>query len=122
MAIDLTDGWGLIHSWMERLDGEDLLLTLTIARHIWLRRNTFVFENIFLPPLPVLNGAKTLIAAFEEAINLMVVERNLVDPSQVRWKKPPPGVMKLNWDAILNVEKRLRVLVLSFGTREGILW
>jgi hypothetical protein len=106
MAIDLTDGWGLIHNFMERLDGEDLLLALTIARHIWLRRNTFVFENIFLPPLQVLNGAKTLIAAFEEAINPMVVERNLVDPSQVRWKKPPPWVMKLNWDAILNVEKK----------------
>jgi len=44
------DGFGLFSHLRNRLSEEDLLLSLMVARSIWLRRNSFVFENSFTPP------------------------------------------------------------------------
>jgi hypothetical protein len=106
MAIEITDGWGLVQSWMARLEGDELILVLTVARQIWNRRNTFVFENLFLSPLLVLNEAKSMIVAFESAITPLAVEQSPPGHPQIRWQMPPLGVLKLNWDTAVNKEMK----------------
>jgi hypothetical protein len=44
------DGFGLFSHLRNRLSEDNLLLSLMVARSIWLRRNSFVFENSFTPP------------------------------------------------------------------------
>jgi len=38
---------------IERFSSEDLDLMAVISRRIWLRRNHFIFDNIFTPPQTV---------------------------------------------------------------------
>lgn len=40
------------------------------------------------------------------ALAPLVVEQSPPSHPQVRWKKPPVGVLRLNWDAALNKETK----------------
>jgi len=44
------DGMALIQFLWDKLDTDDLLLAFIVARRIWLRRNSFIFEGVFIPP------------------------------------------------------------------------
>jgi hypothetical protein len=43
----------LLEYCIERFSSEDLDLMAVISRRIWLRRNPFIFDNIFTPPQTV---------------------------------------------------------------------
>jgi hypothetical protein len=58
LALTESDGYGLFHQWWSRLDEEGLLLSLVVARYIWLRRNAFVFGSVFTPPKQVMCQAQ----------------------------------------------------------------
>jgi hypothetical protein len=102
MALEPTDGLGLIEGWLKKLTGVEFIFALAVARQIWLRRNAYVFEDFFMPSMQVLQVAKSSLEAFEEAPTTTVVERSLPGNIRVKWKKPHMGVMKINWDAALN--------------------
>lgn len=54
MSCAFTDGMGLFLHLMERLDPEELVEAWTVARMIWNRRNEFVFNGGFTPPLQIM--------------------------------------------------------------------
>jgi hypothetical protein len=54
LALSASDGFGLFSQLRDRLNEEDLLLRLMVARNIWLRHNSFVFVSVFNPPQQVM--------------------------------------------------------------------
>jgi hypothetical protein len=106
MAFEVTDGRGLVEGWWQRLEGVDFVFALSVARKQWLRRNAYIFENFFMPPLQVIHKVKAIIEYFDGANAKMENERRLPGPGHVRWQKPPVGIMKINWDAALHKENK----------------
>lgn len=51
LSLAASDGFHLIKSFMDLLDGANLALVTSLARRIWLRRNSFIFEGRFLSPV-----------------------------------------------------------------------
>lgn len=49
LANRATDGKGLLQLWWMALEGDELLMALTVARLIWLRCNDLVFGRGFSP-------------------------------------------------------------------------
>lgn len=47
----------IIEGFIGRFNGEDMALMAVLARRIWLRRNTLVFEGLFTPPSTVFSCA-----------------------------------------------------------------
>ncbi|XP_062155257.1 uncharacterized protein LOC133863329 [Alnus glutinosa] len=101
MAMDSTNGRGLVEGWMQKLVGVDFIFALAVARQLWLRRNALIFENLFMAPLQVLHVVKSSLEAFEEANATMGTKRRLLGNGSISWKKSPLGVLKINWDATL---------------------
>jgi hypothetical protein len=59
-----SDGLDLFSQFKDRLQDEDLLLSLMVARQIWFRHNSFLFENVFTPPQQVMCKAKEVVEFF----------------------------------------------------------
>jgi hypothetical protein len=106
MAFEVTDGRGLVEGWWQRLEWVDFVFALSVARKQWLRRNAYIFENFFMPPLQVIHKMKAIIEDFDGANAKMENERRLPGPGHVRWQKPHVGIMKINWDAALHKENK----------------
>lgn len=98
-----SDGLCLIEKLMEVLDEDELEVAVTVARRIWLRRNSVVHGGIFYPPARVAQDAKEVAEAFVRSneepkmgnAGTQVQER-------LRWKRPPEGMVKIKWDAALD--------------------
>jgi hypothetical protein len=81
-------------------------LFVIIARKIWLRRNTLIFEGSFKNPLDVLKSV--MISLQDYNISLCCDNTRGLKPvaSTVRkcqvWVAPPPDFIKINWDAAVN--------------------
>jgi hypothetical protein len=54
-----------------------------------------------MPPMQVLHAMKSSLEAYEEASATLGTTRGPPGNGRVRWKKPPLGVLKINWDAAL---------------------
>jgi ribonuclease HI len=96
---------------MERCTKDELDLMVTTARRIWLRRNVWIFEQCFEHPDIVYSEATKAWLAFKRC-NMtdhkmsLKVERNEENSSrQSNWSPPHVGVIKVNWDASINVVK-----------------
>jgi len=89
---------------MQKLKGDELKKALTVARLIWLRRNSFVFQREFTPPSQLATSANELFSQFRQAT--AVDEAPGVNPKYSRWTKPPIGWLKTNWDAAIDVERK----------------
>lgn len=64
LALSATDGQGLVSQLFDKLTKEKV-----VARMIWLRRNTFVFEKKFSSPVSVMESSKQSLANFAEAFH-----------------------------------------------------
>jgi hypothetical protein len=51
LAFTVTDGFNLVERFVEILEPEDLDFVTSLARRIWMRRNTFIFEGVFTSPI-----------------------------------------------------------------------
>jgi hypothetical protein len=106
-SCSVLDFKALFEYVMNRFTKEQLALMAVICRRIWLRRNSLIFEGIFLHP-------NTLMM---EAINAQDEYRRCLSPEarieegrtscdrRSRWTYPPEGIYKCNWDASVNVTK-----------------
>jgi hypothetical protein len=94
---------------MERFDRKDLALMAVVARRISLRRNAYVFEGKFDHP----NGLYLEAVASLDEFRRCNLKETLPAPQDIEdqgatlslWLPPPEGVIKVNWDASLNVSK-----------------
>jgi hypothetical protein len=82
------------------LEEEERHLMITIAWLIWLCRNKFVFAEEFQAPISIVRTARDN------------ATRKHLDPNQraatqveAVWEKPPHGMVKINWDAIVDGER-----------------
>jgi hypothetical protein len=106
-----TNFKGLFAYCVERCTKEELKLMATIARRIWLRRNAWLFERRFDHPNTVYNEASRSLLDFKRC-NIKEQESSLPEGreearsrQQTCWIPPLDGVIKVNWDAALNVAK-----------------
>jgi hypothetical protein len=112
---------------MNRFTKEQLALIAVICRRIWLRRNSLIFEGTFLHP-----NTLEVINAQDEYRRCMSTEsrtkkgRTSYCDRRSRWTHPPKGIFKCNWDAPVNVTKRMgywfghsgqRLLWFDFGSK-----
>jgi hypothetical protein len=106
-----ADFQGLFAYCMERCTKDELELMATTARRIWLRRNAWIFEQRFEHPDVVYSEAMKAWLAFKRCNMIdhemsLKGERNKENSSrQSSWSPPSDGVIKVNWDASINVVK-----------------
>ncbi|XP_059441059.1 uncharacterized protein LOC132173561 [Corylus avellana] len=86
-----------------KLEEEELQLCAVVARQIWLRRNVVVHGGEFIPPKMVIQQAKEQINSYELAMAVRQQPRGSIEVAESRWRRPPAGFVKLNWDASLDV-------------------
>jgi hypothetical protein len=106
-----TNFKGLFAYYVERYTKEELELMAVIARCIWLRRNAWIFEKQFDHPNVLFLEASRSLLDFKRC-NIKEQEPFLVEGrdealnrQQTCWTPPLDGVIKVNWDAALNVAK-----------------
>jgi ribonuclease HI len=104
LSWEETDGRGFLQQLRARLNGEELLETLILARLIWLRRNSLIFNRSFSDPASIISHARDIMSTFTE-VHLRSPESGLPH-SQARWERPPLGWKKINWDAALEISNR----------------
>ena len=90
----------LVEKVFSRCDPEETQLFVGISRHLWLRRNDFVFGKIFQHPNSLVNGVKDYVAEFMKVTERRSMERpSTVVMRETKWKASTPEWLKANWDA-----------------------
>jgi ribonuclease HI len=81
-------------------------LLAVVARKLWLRRNSLVFEGIFRHPNEVLEEAIVALEDFRRCNDLETQKAKLPvvanNSGLDRWSPPSFGEFKVNWDASIN--------------------
>ncbi|XP_059462103.1 uncharacterized protein LOC132191108 [Corylus avellana] len=109
------------------LDEDERHLMVTVARSIWLRRNKLVFEGIFQAPATVVRSAREQVEALDNVTRRhSVPSPRSIAREEVVWKKPPQGMVKINWDrgkigmgAIVR-DHSGKVIAMTSGPREFV--
>jgi hypothetical protein len=95
---------------LQRFSKDQVELLAVVARKVWLRRNSLVFEGVFRHPKEVLEEAFLSLEDFRKWNSLE--ESNVMQSGSVsfsrmdRWSPPPHGRVKVNWDASINFKKK----------------
>jgi hypothetical protein len=88
-----VDFMGLMETLMEQVSEEELSLVATVARLIWFRRNSLVYEGKFSSPCTILRNAKDQMEAHSFAEQHGRYQQQSSDHhSPTRWKTPPVGI------------------------------
>jgi ribonuclease HI len=101
LSLQEDDGLGWFLQIRERLEGEELVEAVTIARLLWLRRNACVFGREVSAPNQVVQSAQAMMASYKVAIAGESRLSKTSDGIVKRWMAPEQGLFKLNWDAAL---------------------
>jgi ribonuclease HI len=95
---------------MQRFSKDQVELLAVVARKVWLRRNSLVFEGVLRHPKEVLEEAILSLEEFRKWNSLE--EFNVLQPEGVsfskidRWSPPHLGRVKVNWDASINSKEK----------------
>jgi ribonuclease HI len=98
----------ILQKLFDRLEVEDCGKVACIARQVWLRRNKMIFEGVFTYLRKVFQTATDQLEFYlqvSQDVNCKGREKH--PPANERWKTPPKGIMKLNWDAAIDRNKKL---------------
>ncbi|XP_059454954.1 uncharacterized protein LOC132185160 [Corylus avellana] len=80
---------------------EDIKLFAGLSRQLWLRRNMLLHEGVFIHPNTLVQRAD-----FGKAMGREYREGEPTGRMDVeKWKAPPAGRLKVNWDAALNLTR-----------------
>ncbi|KAF5461926.1 hypothetical protein F2P56_017985 [Juglans regia] len=77
-------------------------------RGIWGRRNAFIFEKVFGSPGKVVRLALLSLEEHQEANNRREAGQEIREGNRMdrKWKRPMPGLYKLNFDAAVDLKNR----------------
>lgn len=96
--IDFNQFWKKINA----LDQSDIGLVALIMRNIWMRRNDYVFNNVFKAPLRVVQSTKLdleeLLIAAGQQNPLPTLAKVRPTRAKVKWVPLVSGAIKVNWD------------------------
>lgn len=81
--------------------GFNLELFFAISWSVWYNRNKLFHDENGLPPLQILDLAKSMVENYKEALSL---DSPLLPSSQSSWVAPPSGYFKVNVDAALSID------------------
>lgn len=89
---------------VKKLPQKDKELCAIICRNIWLRRNSFVFEEKFKSPNAIMNQAASQLDKFQEAqLKATKCLTRQPEPYAIKkWQPPNTNTTKANWDVSLN--------------------
>jgi hypothetical protein len=106
--IEFVNFEALLEEFIHRFDKDIVEFMVVLARQIWLRRNSYVFEGEFRHPNAVFDGVAR---ALEEYKRCLQLDRELVDKekevtkvTEKKWTPPLEGKIKINWDAAVNAK------------------
>ncbi|XP_042962682.1 uncharacterized protein LOC122296954 [Carya illinoinensis] len=93
--------------WCEKLSINDLELMVMVLRRIWLRRNSFVFENKFEKPDVLFKLAADSLFQFKQVQQQSHKNQDsgIRRGRSCRWKAPAKDQVKVNWDAALKIKE-----------------
>lgn len=98
-------------------------LCALICCNLWLRRNAFIFENVFTNPRQVLESALQQLESFQSASLHVVTEYQQQNskqrPAARQWTKPKENHVKVNCDAALNDSRQTTGLGGLFQNSDG---
>lgn len=95
---------------LDRLKIEELNLMAVIARRIWLGRNKFIFESLFSHPWIIYSEVMAHLEEYQRCnkkggdLSSVEIMQTIPRP-QTGWCPPPDGLIKVNWDASINITK-----------------
>jgi len=99
MACAPTDGKGLVMYFMQRLEPEELVEALIVARMIWSRRNDFIFNRGFTSPVQIMVAVRSSSEGFPQVTSSDAVPHIARPLQHLGWKNLPEGSWKINWGA-----------------------
>lgn len=97
---------------MSRLSKAGLEWIATTMRRIWLRRNGFIFEEVFQSPSKVVELARISMEEFQSANVMKKGPQNtpMIGRLVKNLNKPPSEFVKANWDTALELRtKRMEI-------------
>ena len=90
---------------LQRCTTEETELFAVTTRKIWLRRNAVLHGEIFSHPTQLLKEAQNSLEEFQRIYsNDRSEEPTTRELTEVSWKPPPSNIIKLNWNAGVNVK------------------
>jgi hypothetical protein len=108
--MSVIDGQELVQMFLEKLSSEEAVEACTVARMIWMRRNSFVFTGEFTPPIKVVERSRLALAEFSATHHSSTIIRDTPPMTPPRWTKSPDGKWKINADAAVDkVARKMRV-------------
>ncbi|XP_042942883.1 uncharacterized protein LOC122277065 [Carya illinoinensis] len=92
----------------EALNADEMQEFVVVARQLWLRRNSFIFNKPFMPPNILIRESKLrLDLLFEETQSQRQINVQQQCLSAEVWQAPPTAWFKVNWDAAVDRVKGL---------------
>lgn len=76
------------------LDPPFIALIVTIMRNLWTRKNDFVFNNCFKPPLRVVQIVKANLEEFTKATKPKQHNQSILRREAAKWIPPEHGLVK----------------------------
>jgi len=94
----------LFEYFLHRFNKEQLALMAVISKRIWLKRNSWVFEEIFAHPDNVMNDSISTQDDYRRCMksSQTSADRTIPCNRQSRWLPPPDGFIKVNSNASVN--------------------
>ncbi|XP_035547261.1 uncharacterized protein LOC118348858 [Juglans regia] len=107
-----SKGEDFVELWLKMVEGlpqSELERGVAIMHSIWIRRNKWVFDNCFSSPFSVMRKAQVCLDEFQEAQRESISDGRKMGKSQQRrpWQKPEELSVKVNFDAALDLNKKL---------------
>ncbi|XP_040987657.1 uncharacterized protein LOC121235374 [Juglans microcarpa x Juglans regia] len=87
---------------MDYLSPLEIIEFVVIAKAIWHRRNTWLFEQQFHPPSQVSKLVQAEMASIKLWLENGIKQTKVQEPKNNRWIPPPLDVFKANWDAVID--------------------
>jgi hypothetical protein len=106
LSTAANEGWELVEELWGKLEEDEFVEAMTIARFLWLRRNKWVFDGQFSPPAQVLKQAREALDSFAITHTPSTQEDLVPIRGMAKWIKPIHGEVKCNWDAAINSKKK----------------
>ncbi|XP_042939662.1 uncharacterized protein LOC122274720 [Carya illinoinensis] len=90
----------------QKLNKDEVEWVAAVMRGVWLRRNTFLFEKKFGSPSAVVKQAEATLEEFQLAQRGDQKGKGCPAAGRrVKWKAPGDEVVKVNWDAGVNLKE-----------------
>ncbi|XP_042983222.1 uncharacterized protein LOC122312632 [Carya illinoinensis] len=89
------------------LNDSELQEFVMVARQLWLRRNSIIFKNKFLPPNCLLREASLRLQLLKEDEDKIQTQKEgqQTKNSAEKWQSPPANWFKVNWDEAIDKTK-----------------